>query len=210
MRKLKAFTLIELLIVVAIIAILAAIAVPNFMEAQARAKNTRVKADMKALQTAQEMYRIDNGDYVPDNKPVAGMPASDETDYYAFFLLTTPVAYISQVPPSPYTEKGGVGNRMYFEYWRGGWDDANQKQNIDDNGYGGVLYRFCSWGPDGRPAYGRRGTHTELPDGPFDGGNYPKQITDKTPLFINGLYDATNGTKSAGDLLFSNKAIYNS
>jgi len=45
-RRLPAFTLIELLIVVAIIAILSAIAVPNFLEAQTRSKVSRTQADM--------------------------------------------------------------------------------------------------------------------------------------------------------------------
>ncbi|MBN1477342.1 prepilin-type N-terminal cleavage/methylation domain-containing protein, partial [Candidatus Sumerlaeota bacterium] len=61
----RAFTLIELLIVVAIIAILAAIAVPNFLEAQTRAKVSRVKADIRSVATALEAYIVDYNMYPP-------------------------------------------------------------------------------------------------------------------------------------------------
>jgi type II secretion system protein G len=59
----RAFTLIELLIVVAIIAILAAIAVPNLLEAQVRAKVSRVKNDLRTVVTALEIFAVDNGHY---------------------------------------------------------------------------------------------------------------------------------------------------
>jgi prepilin-type N-terminal cleavage/methylation domain-containing protein len=75
----KAFTLIELLIVVAIIAILAAIAVPNFMDAQVRAKVSKTKADMRSIVVAIKMYEVDHNDvmsyWTEKNQP---MPPPDE------------------------------------------------------------------------------------------------------------------------------------
>ncbi len=64
MKKLhKGFTLIELMIVVAIIGILAALAIPNFIRFQARSKQSEVKANLKSLFTAERSYYQEHDTY---------------------------------------------------------------------------------------------------------------------------------------------------
>ncbi|MBN2328112.1 MAG: prepilin-type N-terminal cleavage/methylation domain-containing protein [Candidatus Omnitrophica bacterium] len=106
MKRKRAFTLIELLIVVAIIGILAAIAVPNFMNAQIKAKVSRVQADFQAFSVALETYCLDFGRY----PVVSNCGAVDDSMLFSGLMalrpLTTPVAYMSSLHKDPFNEDG--------------------------------------------------------------------------------------------------------
>jgi prepilin-type N-terminal cleavage/methylation domain-containing protein len=56
----RGFTLVEIMIVVAIIALLAAIAVPNFLRARKRAQASRILDDLRVLDGATDQYAIEN------------------------------------------------------------------------------------------------------------------------------------------------------
>ncbi len=113
----RAFTLIELLIVVAIIAILAAIAVPNFLEAQTRSKVSRASSDMRTMATALESYRVDHHAYPKGNAFGLGVyfaQASGGVGPEAGRVLerlSTPIAYLSSAlirDPFQPRERSGV------------------------------------------------------------------------------------------------------
>jgi type IV pilus assembly protein PilA len=84
MKKIKAgFTLIELMIVVAIIGLLAALAIPNFIKFQARARQSEAKANLKALFTAQKAYYGDKSMYYDELSVIGFSP--EFNNRYAYF-----------------------------------------------------------------------------------------------------------------------------
>lgn len=86
MRK-SGFTLVELVVVVAIVGVLAAIAIPNFIRYQLRAKTTEALVNLQAIAKSQEAYYAEFGSYlsvsapmppaIPGSTPVAWSAGSD-------------------------------------------------------------------------------------------------------------------------------------
>ncbi len=94
-RLQKGFTLIELMIVIAIIAILAAILIPNFLHARAESVTAACEGNEKQIATAEEEYAVDHGGAYAN-------PLSNLTTPYLSVVVTDPVkagnAYTITVP----------------------------------------------------------------------------------------------------------------
>ncbi len=196
--KKKAFTLIELLIVVAIIAILAAIAVPNFLEAQTRSKTSRVKADMRSLATALEAYAVDYNRAIVGNleAKALGIPTGPR-DEWVWHQLTTPVAFMTSIPLDPFVEKAGAATGFKQKYFKYEYFKTYSKQYDRLRESKGIHWGMYSLGP--------QRSWNPVGSG-WTAGNIADYLEEKPDtanqaLYPSMIYDPTNGTVSYGYII---------
>ena len=213
-----AFTLIELLIVVAIIAILAAIAVPNFLEAQTRAKITRVYSDMRTIATAIESYTVDN-----TRPPIGGTEIGGDAVVPQWILdmgkgnfrwrqLTSPVAYLTIEPRDPFgfrikkDETQAAAQYPRYGFNTTVWNHRVGNPTSTSGNHRRARAAGVNWWLDSRGPSRRNRAETDL-------GNaiiralLGELSTPTKVRYPDLFYDTTNGTKSYGRIIRTNRGV---
>ncbi len=98
--RMRGFTLIEIMVVVAILAILAAAVIPRIMDEPDKARVVKAKNDIRALEAALNLYRLDNYNY----------PTTDQG-------LEALVSPPSGSPEAPNWKQGGYINKLPKDPW---------------------------------------------------------------------------------------------
>ncbi|PKO18096.1 hypothetical protein CVU37_07185 [candidate division BRC1 bacterium HGW-BRC1-1] len=203
MKQRSAFTLIELLIVVAIIAILAAIAVPNFLEAQVRSKVSRTRADIRTIAVAIESYAVDHTKYPWVNTAIGyGLPPGRQAGTQ-LAGMTTPIAYITSILKDPFGGKKmptdpyhAFNTTAEYWYWTEAYMSAQSWANASSwatagpgSDASGCKWALMSQGPD------LQWSHVVPPGAPAG-----FTISCEVDKPLRWAYDSTNGTISWGNI----------
>jgi len=212
MENTKGFSLLELLIVIAIISIITAIVVPNLMSANIRAKVSGVKADMGSIAIALEDYKVDYGEYPKDSRfsrstlytsDVIAQPdqafdgkngSDDDNDAIGLGYLIYPKAgfeptYLKRIAGDPFNNNGeedwngtSGAHNHHYLYYTGKWS-ASGPVDCTSSDDSPQYWALVSYGPD------KDKDITSY-------ANAKKAVADGT-----NLYDPDNGIVSSGDIV---------
>lgn len=211
----RGFTLIELLIVIAIILILIAIALPNFLEAQVRAKVTNANAELRTLETAITSYFTQRGRLMADGwemqimgfDPSDGYPTGGEGSNAIYKQLTSPVPYVNPIPVDEFqvadraadSAGAGAGSRdqrlVHYRFYSTGWKCAAA---------GGTLSgKKCVNPTLFNPEVEFLGNWIFMSPGPDSSHSYGEWAMARGVVNAGHprTYSPTNGTVSHGDLV---------
>jgi general secretion pathway protein G len=145
MKAKSGFTLVEILIVVVILGILAAIVIPQFTEASTEAKTSSLCTDLQTVRSQIELYKIQHNDQLPGagtatfelamtgKTDVAGAVSTATTNVYGPYLQKIPT---NQFNDSSLVEKGTVspvpgGSTTYGWYFNTGTGAFNANDSAD-------------------------------------------------------------------------------
>jgi len=169
------FTLIELLIVISVILILIALALPNFLASRTRAKIARVESELRSISQSLDRYLLDFGFFPLRTSFAGGVFPSGLNN------LTTPIEYMKPARlRDPFTDGEFFTHYRYWPIRPSGFVQANAPvaENKDSN-----WYLISSNGPDTR----------------FDA--FAQAMRGEAGLqFRDSVYSPTNGVYSGGNI----------
>lgn len=122
----RGFTLIEIMVVVVILGILAAIVVPNIMDAPDKARVTKAKQDIQMIESALELYKLDNFVYPSTQQGLQALVAQPGGD-----------------PPARNWKPGGYLKQLVKDPW------GNDYQYLNPGTHGEI--DIFTYGADGKP-----------------------------------------------------------
>ena len=125
----RGFTLIEIMVVVVIIGILAAIIVPNIMSRPEQARLVKAQEDITSTGNALDLYKLDNGSYPTTDQGLSALVTKPSSD------------------PAPMNWKdGGYLKQLPVDPWN------NPYQYLNPGTHGANQYDLWSFGPNGKTA----------------------------------------------------------
>ncbi|HBB76696.1 MAG: hypothetical protein A2186_02265 [Candidatus Levybacteria bacterium RIFOXYA1_FULL_41_10] len=124
----KGFTLVELLIVIAIIGVLSTLLMANFLGVRERSRDAQRKSNLRQIQSALELYRADVGSYPPTSPGLKNCSSSTALGN----APTCTTIYMKKIPSDPLGTTAYNSGNYYYAINLNGYDLVACLENSND------------------------------------------------------------------------------